>query len=95
MLNCKIQYVGKSKTPFYIRLKNHRKVIKDLSAIPACKSINSPNYDFNAHRKFTMIEQLRNITSSSTEILEERLKQREKFWIKKPLAPYGLNQGLN
>ena len=86
-----------SETPFRIRLKNYRKVIKDPSAIPAYKHINSPNYDFNTHRKFTIIEQLRDITSSFTEILKERLKQREKFWIKKlkPLAPYGLNQELS
>ena len=72
---CKIQYAEKSKTPFQIRLKNHRKDIKDPSAISACKHFNSNSHDFNTHGKCTIIEQLRNITSLSTEILKERLKK--------------------
>ena len=32
---CNIQYVGKSETPLNIRLKNHRKDIKNPNAIPA------------------------------------------------------------
>ena len=94
---CKIQYIGKSETPIHIRLNNHGKDIKDSSAIITCKHFNSPNNDFNTHRTFTILEQLRNITASSTEILKERLKQRENFWIRKlkTLAPYGLNQERN
>ena len=94
---CKIQYVVKSQTPFHIRLNNHRKYIKDQGAVPACKDSNSPNHNFNAHGKLTIIEQLRKITSSSTDALKERLKQRENFWIKKlkTLTPEGLNQELN
>ena len=44
-----------------------------------------------------IIEQLRNIRTTSTETLKERLKQRENFWIMKleTLAPLGLNQDLN
>ena len=37
---CKIQYVGKSETPFNIRLNNHRKDVKHPDAIPACKHFN-------------------------------------------------------
>ena len=94
---CKIEYVGKFETPFHIRLDNHRKDIKDVSAIPACKNFNLFNHVFNAHGKFTIIEQLRSIASSSTEILKQLLKQRENFWVKKlkTIAPYCLNQELN
>ena len=90
-LICKIQYVVKSQTPFQIRLNNQRKHIK------ACKDSNSTNHNLNARGKLTIIEQLRKITSSSTEALKERLKQRENFWIKKlkTLTPEGLNQELN
>ena len=99
LLECsiyKIQYVGKSETPFHIKLNNHRKEIKDPSAISACKHFNSPNHDFNTHGKFTVIEQLRNITSFSSEILKERITQRENFWIKKlkAQAPYGLRNSI-
>ena len=43
------------------------------------------------------IEQLRNIRTTSTDTLKERLKQQENFWIMKleTLVPHGLNQGLN
>ena len=58
----------------------------------AYKYLHSPNHNFNnTHGKFSVIEQLRNITSSSTKILKERIKQRENLWIKKlkTLTPYG------
>ena len=47
--------------------------------------------------KIIIIKQLRNIRTTSTEALKERLKQRENFWIIKleTLAPRGLNQDLN
>ena len=42
-------------------------------------------------------EQLRNIGTTSTETLKERLNQRENFWIMKleNLAALGLNEDLN
>ena len=33
---CRIQYVGKSKTSFNLRLNNHRKDVSIPKAIPAC-----------------------------------------------------------
>ena len=43
------------------------------------------------------MEQLQDIEKTSNEILEEKLKIRETFWIKKlkSLTPSGLNQDLN
>ena len=55
------------------------------------------DHDFNNHKKFGIIEQLRNIHTASTETLKERLKLRENFWNMKleTLAPHDLNQDLN
>ena len=94
---CNIQYVGKSETPFNIRLNNHRKDVKNPNAIPACKHFNRHDHDFNNHGKIIIVEQLRNICTISTETLKERLEQRESFWIMKleTLAPHGLRQDLN
>ena len=71
-----LQNVGKSETPFYIRVNNRRRDIKDPSAISACKHFNSLSHDFNTHGKFTIIDRLRNITPTSTKILNERLKKK-------------------
>ena len=96
-LLCKIQYVGKSETPFHIRLNNHRKDIKNPHAIEACKHFNNWNHVFHKPGKFILIKQLNNIKNTSREVLKQRLKDREKYWIKrlKTLAPFGLNQELN
>ena len=94
---CKIQYVGKAETAFNIRLNNHRKDDKDPKAIPVDKLFNQTGHTFNLHAKFIIIEQLQDIEKTSNEILKERLKTRETFWIKKlkTLTPSGLNQDLN
>ena len=94
---CKIQHAGKSETSFNIRLNNRRKDIKKPNAIEACKHFNSNKHTFSAHGKFILIEQLRNINTTPTEILKLKLKERENFWVKKlkTLTPYGLNQELN
>ena len=49
------------------------------------------------HMKFTLIEQLTEISNVSKETLRLRLKGREYFWIIKleTLAPKGPNQELN
>ena len=90
-------YIYKSETPFNIRLNNHRKDFKNLNAIPVFKHFNRHDLDFNNHGKIIIIEQVRNIRTTSTETLKERLKQQENFWIMKleTLAPLGLNQDLN
>ena len=72
--NCKIQHVGKSRTLFLIILNNHRKDTKN--PITTCKHFNSPKHDFITQRKLTIIEQLRNITSSSTKIVKGRFKEK-------------------
>ena len=49
--------------------------------MPACKHFNRHDHDFNNHGKIIIIEELRNIRTTSTETLKERLKQRENFGI--------------
>ena len=94
---CKIQYVGKCETSFNIRLNNHRKDIRKPNVIEICKHFNNNEHMFSKHGKFIIIEQLWNISTTPTETLKLRLKERENFWIKKrkTLTPYGLNQELN
>ena len=94
---CKIQYVGKSETPFNLRLNNHRKDVYNPKAIPACNHFKIHGHKFMKHAKFTPIEQLAEISNVSKDTLRLRLKRREDFWIIKleTLAPKGLNQELN
>ena len=94
---CKIQYVGKSKTPFNLRLNNHRKDVYNPKVIPACNHFKIHGHNFMKHAKFTLIEQLTEISNVSKGTLRLWLKRREDFWIIKleTLAPKGLNQELN
>ena len=54
-------------------------------------------YDFNNPGKFIIMEQLRNIQTTSTVTLKERLKQEKNLCFMKleTLAPHDLNQDLN
>ena len=94
---CNILYVGKSETTFNTRLNNHRKDVKDPNALPADKHFTLPGHDFNKNAKFILIEKLTNTNKVATESLNERLKNRENFWIIKlrTRTPNGLNQELN
>ena len=93
----KIQYVGKSETPFNLRLNNHRKDVNNSKVIPACNHLKIHVHNFMKHAKFTLIEQLTEISNVSKDTLRLRLKRQEDFWIIKlqTLAPKGLNQELN
>ena len=95
--NCNIPYVGNSETSFNIGLNNPKKHFKNPNAILACKHFNRYDHDFNNQWKFIIIENLRNMSTKSTETLKERLKQWENLWIMEPenLAPPELNQDLN
>ena len=92
-----IQYDGKSETPFNLRLNNHRKDVYNTKAIPACNHFKIHGHNFMKHVKFTLIEQLTEISNVSKDTLKLRLKRREDFWIikLKTLAPKRLNQELN
>ena len=59
------QYVGKSESPFNLRLNNYRKGVKNPKAIPACNHFNVHGHNFMKHAKFTLIEQLKEISNVS------------------------------
>ena len=77
---CKIQYVGKAQTEFKIRLNNHPKDVWKPDAIPASRNFSDKNHSLNSHAKFMLTEQIRHV-DINTEKINERLKQRENFWI--------------
>ena len=79
---CNKQYVGKAEPSFNIRLNNHRKDMKRVDTIMACKYFQQEGHNFNKHAKFTITDQLIN-TSKSRETLTKRLMEKEKFWILK------------
>ena len=93
---CKIKYVEKAKTEFPIRLNNHRKDVWKPDAIPASRHFPGKSHNFNTHAKFILIEQIPHIDIDK-ERNNERLKQRENFWILtlETLTSKGLNQELN
>ena len=74
---CKIQYIGKSKIPFNLRLTNHRKDVINQQAIPACHHFKIHDHIVMKHAKFTLIEQLTEISNVSKDILRLRLKRRK------------------
>ena len=76
---CKIQYVGKSKTLFNLRLNNHRKDVNNPKAIPASNHFKIHGHNLMKHAKFTLIEQLTEISNVSKHTLRLRLKRREDF----------------
>ena len=94
---CKILCVGKSETPFNLRLNNSRKNVNNPKAIPACNHFKMHGHNFMKHAKFTLIEQLTEMSNISKDTLRLRLKRREDFWIIKfkTLTPNGLNQELS
>ena len=47
MLYLQHSIVGKSETPFNIRLNNHWKDVKNPNAISACKHFNRDDHDLN------------------------------------------------
>ena len=55
---CDKQYVGKAETSFNIRLNNHRKDVKKVDAILACKHFQQESHNFKKYAKLTNIDQL-------------------------------------
>ena len=74
---CNKQYVRIAETAFITRLSNHRKDTKHPNAMLACTHFTQQSLNFHSHAKFIVI------TSSSKNILRERLIQQENFLIQK------------
>ena len=93
---CQLQCVGKSETPFNIRL---RKDAKSQASILACINFNEQNHNFQQHAEFTLIEQIKKQTTTeeTRTFREAKIYGRENLWVLKlkALYPDGLNQELN
>ena len=90
---CNIQYVEKAEAELNIRLKNNRKDVWKPDGILANRHFSGKSHNFKTHAKFILIEQIHH-NDVDKEKNEERLKQRENFWIL-TLETLGLNQELN
>ena len=71
---CKIQYVGKAETLFNNRPNNRRKYVKNPKAISACKHFYKHDHNFDSHGRLIIIEQVRNITTTSAETPKKNLR---------------------
>ena len=94
---CGAQYVGKSETPFKIRLNNHRKDVNNTEAtLSVSKHFQEANHSFNRDAKFTLIEKIKNHNISQKD-MRRTLENHEDLWILKlqTLKPNGLNDKLN
>ena len=94
---CGAQYVGKSETPFNIRLNNHRKDVQNLQVtLSVSQHFREANHSFNRDAKFTLIEKIKN-NSMSQKDMRRTLEDHEDLWILKlgTLRPNGLNDKLN
>ena len=76
---CNIQYVGKSETPFNLRINNLRQDVKNPDAIPACEHFNRHDLEFNNHGRIIITEQLRDISTTSAETLRKTKTARKIF----------------
>ena len=50
---CNKQCAGKAETSFNIRLNNHRKGVKKVDIVIACKHFQQESHNFKKHGKFT------------------------------------------
>ena len=93
---CRIQYIEKSKTEFNIGSNNHRKDVNRQNAQQADQHFKLSNCNFHQHARFTLTEQVDNV-SIDKHLATLWLKKREDFWIQKlkTFHPYGLNAELN
>ena len=91
----KSQYVGNSKFSLNLRMNTQRNVWR-ADGPPCNKDFQMPGHSFNAHAKFTIIEEVYNKSLSKLKICS-LLEHREDFWIVKlqTLSLQGLNISLN
>ena len=73
----------KVRNSFSHNTEQPKKDIKNPHSIEACKHFNNWNHVFHKHGKFILIEKLNKIKNISTEVLKQRLKDRENYWIKR------------
>ena len=72
---CQLQYVGKSETPFNIRLNNHWKDAKSQASILE-RNFNEQIHNFQQHAEFTLIEQIKKKKKTTAAEIRTLLKRR-------------------
>ena len=91
---CQKQYIGKSETPFNIRLNSHRNhITTKLESCQLAEHFTNSDHDFSTNTEITAIEKIKKNDleiNRKTDILRER----ERFWIVKTrtFQPFGLNE---
>ena len=61
---CQLQNIGKSETPFNIRLNNHKKDAKSEASILAGKHFNEQNHNFQKNAESILIDQIKQQTTA-------------------------------
>jgi len=93
---CKLQYIGKSKTTFNLRLNNHH-IKKGISSCELTEHFlhNKWTHNLDNNVIITIIEQLRK-DNISNEQKKDLLRHREIFWQKKlnSMQPNGLTKQI-
>ena len=72
---CQLQYVGKSETPFNIRLNNHWKDAKSQASILE-RNFNEQIHNFQQYAEFTLIEQIKKKKKTTAAEIRTLLKRR-------------------
>ena len=92
----KSQYVGKFEYSLNLRTNTHRNDVWRTDGSPCEKDFQMPGHNFNAHAKFSIIEEVYNKSLSKLKI-RSPLEDGENFSILKlkTLSSQGLNISLN
>ena len=92
----KSQYVGKFEYSLNLRTNTHRNDVWRIDGSPCEKDFQMPGHNFNAHAKFSIIEEVYNKSLSKLKI-RSPLEDGEDFSILKlkTLSSQGLNISLN
>ena len=76
---CKIQYLGKAKTPFNINKHIKDADGKNPKVVPVSMHFKQPGHNFNKHAKFTLIEQINNTINTDINTIKIKLKKKSRF----------------
>ena len=90
---CKIQYLGKAKTPFNINKHIKDADGKNPKVVPVSIHFKQPGHNFNKHAKFTLIKQINDTINTDINTIKIKLKKKADFWKLKhdTLTPERLN----
>ena len=76
---CKIQYLGKAKTPFNINKHIKDADGKNPKVVPVSIHFKQPGHNFNKHAKFTLIKQINDTINTDINTIKIKLKKKSRF----------------